>query len=245
MKLRLNTYVKSSVLVLLTLLLLTGCMYPDEMRKESQALPGEYTAVVQQAVERYKEASGVLPIKNSNVNTPLYEKYVIDLKKLMDSGYLSRLPDDAFESGGNYYYVLVDVEDKPRVKLMDLAAKQQVGDVQRVVDSYSFNNGGALPLGEQAADSFYRISYDQLGMKPVQVRSPFSRQYLSLLLHESGRVFIDYAPDIMQAKEKANIIETPDEEKDLRTWLVDASYFVPVDSMPYYWVEGQPKIKAE
>jgi hypothetical protein len=235
--------VQMVVVMPLCFAMLTGCMYPNELRKENK-VPGEYIAVVQQAVDRYQEANSVPPIRNSEMDTPIYEKYVIDFKKLLDSGYLSHIPNDAFENGGNYYYVLVDVEEQPKVKLMDLVAKQQVGDLQREVEAYRLKHD-ALPLGEQVADSIYRLSYDLLGIKPVQVRSPYSRQYLSLLINETGSLYIDYAPDIMLAKEKVNETVTEGSEVDLRTWLVDQSYFVPVNSLPYYWVNEQPQAKAD
>lgn len=226
------------------MLLLTGCMYPDELREENQVSPGEFVVVVQQAVERYQESHSVLPIKNSGLDTPIYEKYVIDFKKLMDYGYLSTIPTDAFENGGSAYYVLVNVEESPEVKLMDLVVKQQVGEVQRDISSYQSNHDGQLPLGELVAEGFYRIDYDKLGVQAVQIQSPYSRQFLSLLVHKSGEVFIDYASDIMLAKDKIDMT-TPDIDMDLRTWLVETSYYVPVSSMPYYWMDERPQIVYE
>lgn len=66
----------------LCLVALSGCMYPKEMRKENTVAAGEYAIVVQNAVEKYRSATGVPPIKNKDEDTPLYEKkYPVDFKK--------------------------------------------------------------------------------------------------------------------------------------------------------------------
>lgn len=44
-------------------LLLSGCAYPKELRKENQINPAEFITVVQQAVDLFHEKTGVLPIK--------------------------------------------------------------------------------------------------------------------------------------------------------------------------------------
>ncbi len=230
--------------IFIMVLLLTGCMYPDELRKENQVAPGEYIPVVQQAVDRYIEANSVPPIKNSEIDTPIFEKYVVDFKKLMDSGYLSQLPLDSFESGGSYYYVLIHIEEQPTVKLLDLVVKQQVGDVQRAVEQYSLAHNGQLPLGDEAGEGYFRIQYDQLGIQAVQIRSPYSRQFLSLLLHESGKVYIDYAPDLMRVKEQAGETFSAEQYPDLRYLLTEVHHVVPVSSAPYVWSDGQPRVRT-
>lgn len=110
--------------LLLSAVLLSGCLYPKELRKENQMASGEYVMVVQNAIDQYKAKTGVLPIKNSTENTPIYEKYPVDFRKLQGP-YLSSIPVNAFENGGTAAYVLVDVETKPAVKMMDIPSFQK------------------------------------------------------------------------------------------------------------------------
>lgn len=52
---------------------------------------------VQAAVDDYQEQKGLLPILTSDQTTPRYEKFVIDLNKLQQEGYLDEIPAAAFE----------------------------------------------------------------------------------------------------------------------------------------------------
>ncbi|MEF3301820.1 hypothetical protein [Paenibacillus sp. GYB003] len=223
--------------------LLTGCLYPKEMRKENQATVKESVLIVQNAIDQYKEKNGVLPIKNSETNTPIYEKYTIDLKKLTSGPYLGQVPAIAFENGGSYLFVLVHPEQKPEVKLLDLVAYQKTGDIQKSVDAYRKANGGRLPLGEPAGTGIYRLDFAKLGQKAEQVQSAFSRQYLGFLIDRDGIVGIDYASDIMQAMERKGM-KSAESGVDLRELLVADAPFVPVKSFPYYWIDGEPKAAA-
>lgn len=231
-----------ALLGLICLVLLGGCAYPNELRKENQVNPREYITVVQQAVEQFHTKTGVLPIKNSDMHTPLYEKYVIDFNKLQKNGYLSEVPANAFEKGGIFMYVLVHAETKPVVKLMDLPAYQSVIEVQKQVDEYKTKNNGKLPFGEKITQGFYYLDFEQLGRKNPNMKSTYNRQsFFSYIVHESsGQVAIDYGPDLMkliQAKKLENDIQA---EQDLRELLVEHSFFVPGRSYPYYWKGGQP-----
>ena len=222
--------------------LLAGCMYPDELRQENQIPPGEWIGVVQRAVEQFQKDTGVLPLKTRPADTPIYEKYVIDFGKLLGT-YLGTLPANAFENGGNYLYVLVTPQTLPQVKLLDLPVLQRIGDVQKEVDQYRLSKG-KLPLGEPVAPHFYVLDFGQLNMEPVQVKSFYSGLFLTLIVHESGTVAIDYAPDIMKAlsSKGENLI---DPKKDLRELLVEQSYFVPVRSFPYYLKNNEPLISEK
>lgn len=221
-------------------MLLGGCLYPDELRKENRIAPQESAAIVQNAVNEYLERYGVLPIKNSTLDTPLYEKYVIDFKKLINAGLISQIPANAFENGGSYVYVLVNPELKPEVKMMDLVALQKAADLQKTVDKYRVMHNGQIPQGEAAGNGWYYIDYDLLGSEPPQIQSVFSGQYLNAVVHQSGKVAIDYAPDIMIIVQRENL-SSIDSETDLRSILTEHSYFVPVRSHAYYW-HGEPVI---
>ena len=225
----------------LLLIALTGCLYPDSMRGENQVTGTEYVAVVQSAVDQYVAANSVLPIKNSTLDTPIYEKYVIDFGKLLDTPYLSMVPPNAFEKGGTNLYVLVDVETKPLVRLLDLRTAQAVNDVQRKVDAHR-HAGGGIPLGDPAAASWHTIDYGALGISPVQVKSVFSGRFLTLLINREGKVIVDYGPDLMTLIQSKAL--QPKSDADLRALLIEHSLYVPVKSAAYYWRNNEPAIAA-
>ncbi|WP_235941363.1 DUF3939 domain-containing protein [Paenibacillus puerhi] len=228
----------SAMLVLLCLL--AGCMYPNELRKENQLASGEYVMVVQNAIDQYKSKTGVLPIKNSEESTPLYEKYPIDFKKLQGK-YLSAVPANAFESGGTATYVLVDVETKPTVKMLDLTSFQQTLDIQQAVNAY-MSKHSSLPIGEPVAQGFHTIDFVKLNRKPADVRSVYTPQVrLPFLLHDSGTVTIDYSPEIMRLIDRKQLQSKLTAGQDLRALLVEESYFVPARSFGYRWNNGQPE----
>ena len=227
-------------LLTLLIVLVSGCLYPDEQRKAAHISPAESIVVVQNAVDRYYEDHGVLPIKNFNEHTPYYQRYTLDFEKLLRTRYLSSIPPAAFENGGNYYFVLVHVDTHPQVKLFDLRAVQQVGNVENDVARYKETNG-RLPLGEPYTGGWHRLDYAAIGLDSSPVQSMFSGIYTGLIIHETGIVAIDYVPDIMtviQREEKSEFAEN----FDLRQLLVDHSYYVPVRSYPYYWREDRPVI---
>lgn len=222
------------------ILLLNGCLYPDEMRKQNNVNLQEYLPVVQQAVDVYREKTGVLPIKNSEIETPLYEKYVIDFQKLKERGLMSTLPPNAFESGGTYIYVLIHVEEKPEVRLMDLKGYQTVQELQAKVEGYKTKNG-KLPKGEPVSNGFHYLDFTQLGMKDPQLKSLFNRnQTVSFVLHDSGKVGIDIAPDLAKEIEKQQLASKLEAKQDLREILIQSIPFVPVPSFSYHWEKGQP-----
>jgi hypothetical protein len=229
-----------TALLIWMVIMLAGCLYPNDQLHQNQISTGEYIILVQNAVETYKERTGVLPIKNSTEETPIYEKYQIDFKKLLDRNVISRIPADAFEAGGSNYYVIVDPEGEMKVKLMDLVIAGQVSDIQRLTDSY-VAAGNELPLGELVKPSFYRVDFKQLGMNSEQVRSDYSEMFLSVLIHQSGRITIDYAPEIMRAITMKEI-STPEPNVDLRAYLIEKSNYIPVNSYPYYWKDNEPVI---
>lgn len=223
-------------------LLLSGCAYPKELRKENQINPAEFITVVQQAIDLYREKNGVLPIKNSEMTTPLYEKYVIDFAKLKRTNLLSTVPANAFESGGIFIYVLVDVETKPVVKLMDLSAYQSTQDVQKKIDDYKVKHEGNLPPGIAINEAFDYVDFDKLGMKSPDIKSVYNRKNeISFLLNKhTGEVAIDYAMDITQMIQSNSLAGSIKPEQDLREILVNKSYFVPIQSYAYLWQNNQP-----
>lgn len=231
----------AAALLIAALTLASGCMYPNELRKQNTANPSEYIPVVQNAVDQFHAKTGVLPIKNSEEDTPIYEKYPIDFKKLQQRGLMSSPPLNSFEAGGIFIYVLVDAETKPEVKLLELSTLQSVGDVQNWVDGYKKNNGGRLPKGNEIAPYFYYVDFQKLGKKPPQVKSVYNRQsFINYIVHESGTVAIDYAPDIMSSVNTKGGPGQLKPDQDLRELLVQDSFFVPGKSFAYKWENNQP-----
>lgn len=222
---------------LLLLCVLAGCMYPEEQQQ-----PGggsrESVRRVQAAVEEYQQREGLLPILNSDADTPRYEKFVVDLEKLRSQGDLDEIPPAAFEQGGNAYFLILDEETAPVVKLMDLVTVQMVNDVQRQVNRYKSAHGGSLPAGEEYYPGVYAVDHKLAGTSAVTLNSVYSGQPLDFIMDGEGKVYVDYSADIMTAIGQAG--NTPDADQDLRTALEEASYYVPVKSLPYLWIGGKP-----
>jgi hypothetical protein len=235
-----NRFVRIGI-ALLIVSLLSACMYRGEVGRQ-QANPAfvkEELSRVQSAIDSYYQTYQVYPIKNSDASTPIYEKYVIDLKKLVQSNMLSSIPKNAFENGGTYYYLLITPETSPTIKLLDLSLFQRMADLQQKVNELANRNQGTLPKGIAIAPGYYSLDFKQLGQPLEQIQSLYSSNYLSIILHDSGELFIDYGLEIYTAVQAFGDLQK-ERELDLRTLLVDSSPYVPIRSVPYYWVNGQP-----
>ncbi|QYR19917.1 DUF3939 domain-containing protein [Paenibacillus sp. sptzw28] len=229
----------SAFIIMLLAVVLPGCMYPNDQPGQNQRPPKDAILNVQAVIDQYKKDTGLLPIRNSNPDTPLYEKYQIDFDKLLRMDYLSEIPATAYEKGGSYYYLIINEETDPTVKLMNLAIYQQVNDIQAALKVYSGSHGGDLPSGETAYPGFTRIDYSKLDKREPAIRSMYTGQTLSTMMDGKGNVYIDYGSDIMQALAKQPGGLKPDQ--DLRALLVDHSDFVPVKSTVYRLVNGEPQ----
>src|SRR5699024_6947490 len=109
----------SSIAILL-FITLSGCLFPDNELAKNKT-PNEDKNMRQTAVEQYQEdTNGLLPIKTKEADVDIYEKYLIDFNMLKDNQLLSETPATAYENGGTYQYTLIDVEEDPTVKLIDL-----------------------------------------------------------------------------------------------------------------------------
>lgn len=230
-------------LAALSAALLSGCLYPKENLAQNKASTREAVRNMQAVIEEYQQATGVLPIKNSTPQTPRYEKYVIDLAKLQNRQYISDLPAVSFEKGGKYYFLVLNEESEPTVKLMDLVVYQTVNQIQGWVDAYQ-RAQSSLPLGAEAYPGFYYIDYGKLGQQAPVIQSIYSGVTLPTIMDESGAVFVDYGIDIMQAVQRSQGAE-PGEGEDLRELLVASSELAPVKSTAYHWIGGDPQAVAE
>lgn len=214
-------------LLVLTSLFLTGCMYPSEKLTQNQIPYEDQIQAVQQAVNSFKEDNGgILPIKTRDAATPIYQKYPIEFKKIAPK-YLAEPPGNAFESGGIFQYVLVDVETNPTVKLLDLRMVDTIRDIKLRIKS-----NGYPPYKDKLADNVYTIDFNELGYKqePYAV-SPFSNQNLPLVVTADAEVYVDYRQDLFQQLQKPVKPVKPGE--DIRNILVEDSMFVPAYSLPY------------
>lgn len=220
-------------MVTVSFLVLSGCLYPEaEKRKNSGPMDVHITSVAD-AIMRYHKETRVYPILNSTLQTPIYEKYIIDMNKLYPN-YLGYLPANAFESGGPHLYVLVDMEHNPTVKLIDLTTSSKVESMQRLINEYKFSKG-EYPFGEATSSFTYTIDYQKLKVSVPEVQSPFSGKSLPLHITNKGEVIVDYTLDIGIYMNQGYTFNGD----DVRGILVQNSFFVPVKSVRYEWVNNE------
>lgn len=214
-------------LIALTAILLSGCMYPQENFAKDQIPYKDQIQAVQTAVNSFrKDNGGILPIQTKEADTPIYQKYPIDFKKITPK-YLADPPANAFESGGVFQYVLVDVETKPTVKLLDLRMTDTIRDI-----NLRIKTKGYPPYKKSIANDVYTLDYKQLGLdQPPYVTSPFTNQNLPLVITGNAEVYVDYRADLYQALKKTKQKFKPGQ--DIRGILVKNSMFVPAYSLPY------------
>lgn len=234
------------VMLACLLILLSGCMYPGGQEQTPTRSYRESVERVQRALDQFQADTGILPIITAGPETPRYEKYRIDMIQLHDKGYLEEMPSAAFEQGGSVYFLVLNEEVDPTVKVMDLLTVQKVNDVQRMVDSYRSKHGGASPVqdGPEAYPGLKLVDLKLADAQDYKVSSVFSGQEQPFLVDDEGIVYLDYAFDIMQVIDKSQLDAKEDQEKDLREYLTDHSYYVPVKSLPYSWSEGAPAAMA-
>ncbi|WP_246289011.1 hypothetical protein [Bacillus haikouensis] len=217
----------TGMLLLLIMTVLTGCLYPEEQLSQNQIPYDTQVKAVQEAVEQYQEDNnGLLPIKTRDQDTSIYQKYPIDFKKL-SSQYLPEIPGNAFENGGIFQYVLMDVEENPTVKIFDLRMAETIREIKIRIQA-----GGYPPFKKEVAPNVYKLDYEEIGYDgEVYVDSPFSNKKLPLVINGSGEIFVDYSMDLFEKLQSAD--EVPETGKDIRHLLTDDSLFVPAYSLSY------------
>lgn len=211
---------------------LSGCLYPQDRLAENQVPYLDQLEAVQSSVDQYREASGgLLPIKDRDMETPIYQKYPIDFNKLSPR-YIQEPPGTAFESGGVYLYVLVDVEEDPKVKLIDLRVAEQIRDINIRIDMYKRSNNGYAPIKEVINDQAFKLDWEKLGYESEPfAESPISGKNLPFVLNNAGQAQLDYSIDLYDfLKEHEHNYKPGD---DIRDIIVDHSVFVPAFSLPY------------
>jgi hypothetical protein len=223
----------------LVLFLLSGCQYPES---EYGRFPNEtQLEAVQKAVDRFQEENeGLLPIKTTESDRDLFIKYPIDFHKLVPR-YLGEIPESAYENGGNYQYVLINVEQKPVVKIFDLTIAETIREIKLRLSMREYP-----PYSGNIGKNVFTLDFSRLGYKErPSVKSPFTGYHLPFVIDGSGEIFVDYSGDLEKIlKESADVSITPGE--DIRWLLTEHSPFVPAFSKPYTVdEEGNPVFLEE
>lgn len=225
------------LLVTLVLLLLTGCLYPEEQRVENQVPYQDQIFSVQQAVVLYRLENQALPIHHREIEGDAFQQNLVNFQKLVPK-YLQQPPGNSFENGGVYQYILVNVEEDPQVKLIDLTMTKEIQEFQRAVNEYRRKNRFA-PVKEIVAPGVFLLDNEKLNMKvPPTVKSPFHPDHrLPLYIDGNGQVIVDYTIDLNYALNKFN--HSFKQGDDVREILVNNFPFVPAYSLPYTIEEGK------
>ncbi|MBM7692653.1 hypothetical protein JOC77_002083 [Peribacillus deserti] len=223
--------IRFTAVFIVLLSLLSGCMYPEEELTKNQIPYQDQIQSVQNAVDQFqKDNNGILPIKTKEANTPYYQKYPIDFKKIVPR-YMAEPPGNAYESGGVFQYVLIDEEKNPTVKLFDVRLADQVQDVVIRLNIYRQSHGYP-PFKEIISPNVYTLDHKKMGYKePPTVMSPYTQKELHLVIGNDGQIYVDYTPDLIKAlKEKGKALSPG---TDIRGILTEDSLFVPAYSLPY------------
>ncbi|MDG5787609.1 hypothetical protein QA612_08880 [Evansella sp. AB-P1] len=228
----------TSLLFLICLIFLSGCLYPNERRVENQIPYADQIQSVQSAIIQYRLDHGVLPVLPRDEGTPIFRKYPIDFSRLIPD-YMQHAPGNSFENGGTFQYVLIYPEEIPEVKLIDLSTVRQIQEFQRRIQIHQRENRYA-PVDEIVGTGLFRLDYEALNYdEEPTVNSPFHPTHrLPLLMRANGDIVIDYSIDIIYYIDEYGMgpYEIGD---DLRWLLVDHSPFVPVYSIPQTMNEDQ------
>lgn len=233
-----SSLVKLLMLITTLSLFMTGCMYPKPDTSSGVVVTKEAMRNTQGAIEQYITTTGVLPIHNSDSSVAKYEKFRVNFGKLVDEKYIDYIPNSAFESGGNFYYLVLNEEEEPIVKAQSILLTQQVIDLQTKVTDYITAHGD-IPAGMEAYEGIYYIDFDKLNIKKPSLKSVYTGNVSELLVSSKGNVYIDYASDIMQLLQKDSSLIVSD-QLDLRELLIANSDYVPVKSTTYKLVNGDP-----
>ncbi len=231
---------KKLLLVIITsMFLLTGCLYPKEELAKNQIPNESQLEMVQNAVDQYVEMTdGLVPIKTKPSDVDIYEKYLIDFTILKENNLISEIPGTAYENGGAYQYIILDPENNPRVKLIDLRISDKLRELYTKLDIYRSEHLYP-PFGEQIEKGIYKLNYEKLGYKSEpHVVSPFTKNNLPVVMNTDGELFVDYRIDLQQALDEFD--HSFEEGDDIRSILEDNYHFVPVYSLPYTIKDGEP-----
>ena len=144
---------------LILIMLLSGCLYPQNKLEKNQSPNETQLELVQSAVDQYREAQqGLVPIKTKGSDTPIFQKYLIDFTILKENNLIDQIPGNAYENGGVYQYTLLTPDDNPRVKLIDLRITEEIRRINVQLDIYR-NKHLYPPFGKEVADGVFTIDH--------------------------------------------------------------------------------------
>lgn len=219
----------TAALFLSITLLLTGCnVYSVDEEVQVDIPYPEQIESIQRAVDTYQEATGgLLPIKTKDVETDIYIKYPIDFSMIVPE-HTEKIPSSAYEKGGFFQYVLMDVEENPTVKVVDLRAAERI----RELNLRKSINSGSIPFNDEVGDGVFEVDFKKMGFKsPLTVKSPYSDVHLPIVVGGDGQFYIDYSIDLNRILTE----EKPDvkQGEDIRYLLEEISPVLPAYSLPY------------
>ncbi len=237
------SYIKT-VILFFSLLLLTGCLYPDSERAENQVPHDTQLETVQSAVDTYREnTNGLVPIRTKPSDTPIFEKYLIDFTILKDENAIAEIPGNAFENGGYYQYILIDPEENPTVKIIDLRVTEALRNINIRLDSFRQQNTYPA-FGEKIEDGIYLLDHEKLNLEEQPtVVSPYSKEKLPIIMDVHGNLYVDYRMDLQRALDEYE--HDYEEGDDIRFLLTDNTPFAPAYALPYTIKDGEAVLMAE
>ncbi|WP_336183195.1 hypothetical protein [Bacillus sp. 205(2023)] len=231
-------------MIFVAVIFLSGCLYPHERKSSVQATPyQDQLKLVQSAVDEFQKANGgLLPIQTKDMSTPLYQKYPIDFNRLAPR-YMAEPPSTAYESGGDYQYVLVDVENNPTVKLIDVKMAEKIRDIKLRVQMYRQEHKYPPYQGVLARDLF-TLDGKKLGeADSLSVTSPISGNSLPLMIDGDGEIYADYRTELVSCLKKSKKTFKPGTEIQDIIW--EETPFVPAFSVKYTVNDKQEPVFLE
>lgn len=212
------------VILSVTILLLTGCMYPEDERVGSSIPPDVDIDNVQSAVLNFQEGEdGILPIKTVS-DAVDYLSYQIDFTRIVPQ-YLSEIPVTAYENGGHFQYVIIDAEENPTVKIADLRIIEELRSLSLRINGM----GEHVELGEQVGPNVYQLDLEHYNLtENPTVTSPYTGTELNVYYSGGQDFVVDYRPDLDLMMENEGLeFNTGD---DIRSILYEYTPIVPIYS---------------
>ncbi|MFJ9292133.1 hypothetical protein [Bacillus halotolerans] len=231
-------------MIFVAVIFLSGCLYPHERKSSVQATPyQDQLKLVQSAVDEFQKANGgLLPIQTKDMSTPLYQKYPIDFNRLAPR-YMAEPPSTAYESGGDYQYVLVDVENNPTVKLIDVKMAEKIRDIKLRVQMYRQEHKYP-PYRDVLARDLFTLDGKKLGeADSLSVTSPISGNSLPLMIDGDGEIYADYRTELVSCLKKSKKTFKPGTEIQDIIW--EETPFVPAFSVKYTVNDKQEPVFLE
>src|SRR5690625_398929 len=181
------------LLIILMIALLSGCLYPDELRNQNMPTNDEQLEQIQRAVESFQEQqNGLLPILTRDYDTDVFIRYPIDFNRLKEANLIGETPKNAFEQGGYYTYVIIHPEDDPLVKVIDVRLTQALQKINHDINLYRQRNFYP-PYEEVLFQNYFTIDESKLNSKErLTVTSPYTNMDLEVILNEDGEALVDY-----------------------------------------------------